>query len=68
MRKLEVKSWAYVSDGCPIGFCANDCNVDFVFGSGSDTFEFGFDLPTLRQFLRVATEALGQFDQAPASS
>lgn len=69
-RNPMVKSWATVSAGCEIAFRAywDDGNVDFTFGSGADSFELGFDTASLRHFLDLAAEALGQLEPARASS
>lgn len=69
-RNPMVKSWATVSSGCEIVYRAyhDDGNVDFTFGSGADSFEFGLDAASLRHFLDVGAEALAQLKAEPVSS
>lgn len=70
-RTLDVKSWVHAADGCPIRHNAGRApgeSVTFTFGTGPDEFEFGFDTESLREFLKVGTEALRQVESAGQSN
>jgi hypothetical protein len=60
---FTVTSWASASEGCRIQHSVGGSDeVTFVFGSGTDTFEFAFDAEALKNFIALGAEALAEMD------
>lgn len=63
-QNVNVKSWVGVSGACPIHYYhQGQESVDFTFGMSPNDFEFGFDLTSLREFLKVGAKALAELEQ-----
>ena len=61
--KVKVGTWVAIRDGCPISCVVNgNANADFYCGPAADGFEFEFEPEALREFVRLATEALQVMD------
>ncbi len=55
---LKVVSWASVKGHCPIRHSVNsDEEMTFIFGGGSEEFEFSFDARALHNLLAAGVEA-----------
>jgi hypothetical protein len=63
-QNVNVKSWVGVSGECPINYYHQGKeSVDFTFGMSPHDFEFGFDVTSLREFLKVGAKALEELEQ-----
>ena len=66
--KVKVGTWVAIRDGCPISYFVNgSANADFYCGPEGDGFEFEFESEALREFVRLADEALRDMDAQFAS-
>lgn len=62
-ESLKVGTWAMADGRCPMRSIVNDGDdVTFVFGSGTDEFEFAFDADALRKLLTLGTQALAEME------
>lgn len=62
-RAVEVGTWVSIQDGCPIRYeVANSGAVEFRCGPGSTFFDLEFESEALREFIRLADQALADMD------
>lgn len=65
VQNVNVRSWVGVSGECPITYYhQGEENVDFTFGKSPNDFEFGLDVTSLREFLKVGAKALAELEQS----
>lgn len=66
--KVQVGSWVTIRDGCPISYhVTRSASTEFRCGPELDRFEFVIEREALREFVRVATDALRDVDARLAS-
>jgi hypothetical protein len=64
MTNPTVSSYVTIRDRCAMRFNVVDSQiVEFAFGGLRDPFEFLFDVPSLRDFMDLATLALQEMDE-----
>ena len=68
--RVRVHSWVGITGDVPVHYSRNTRGrVDIMFGDArGEYFEFGCDAASLREFIRVGTEALGHLESRPESS
>ncbi|WP_378058494.1 hypothetical protein [Actinophytocola glycyrrhizae] len=67
---IKVVSWASAHGSCPMRYTINGGDeMVIIFGSGTNEFEFAFDVDALRALVQLGTEALTEMDsRAEATS
>jgi hypothetical protein len=66
---LRVTSWASAHAGCPMRYKVNSADeMVVIFGSGSDEFEFSFEVGALRKLVQLGSEALDKMDASADES